>query len=95
MELGGGRQHLLLGQPPHLPGEGNQLQAEVANLAAEPLLTAEVAGCDGPEDLVDGLLCGNGAVEGDEVTLQSLRDVIPASTRVDHGRHVLDIWREG
>ena len=56
---------------------------------------AEVARGDGLEDLVDGLLCGNGAVESHKVTLQSLRDVVPASPWVDHGSHVLDIWREG
>ena len=51
-----------------------------------------MAGGDSLEDLVDGLLGGDGDVEGDEVSLESLRDVIPAPTRVDHGGHVLDVW---
>ena len=79
----------------YLPGEGNQLEAEVADRTAEPLSAAEVARGDGLEDLVDGLLRGDGAVESDEVTLQSLWDVIPASPGMNHGRHVLDIWRQG
>ena len=47
---------------------------------------------DGFEYLVNGLLGGDGDVEGDEVSLESLRDVIPASSGVDHGGHVLDVW---
>ena len=71
VELGGCRQHLLLGQPPHLPGERNQLEAQVAHLTAEPLLAAEVARGDGMEDLVDGLLCGDGAVEKSDTVFSS------------------------
>ena len=55
---------------------------------------AEVAGCDGLEYLVDGLLGGDGAVEGHEVSLQPLGDVVPSPARVDHGRHVLDVCGE-
>lgn len=50
---------------------------------------------DRAEDLVDGLLGGQGAVEDDEVPLQPLRDVVAAAARLDHGRQVLDVHDRG
>ena len=50
---------------------------------------------DGAEDLVDGLLGGQGAVEDDEVPLQPLRDVVTAPAGLDHGREILHVHDRG
>ena len=39
--------------------------------------------------MVNGIVSGDGAVEGDEVSLEPLWDVVPPSPGVDHCRHVL------
>ena len=41
------------------------------------------------EDVINGIIGGDRAVEGDEVALKPLWNVVPASSRVDHCRHVL------
>ena len=43
------------------------------------------------EDLVDGAVGGEGAVEDGEVSLEALRDVVATPARVDHRRHKLDV----
>ena len=43
------------------------------------------------KDLVDGLVIGDGVVEDKEVSLESLRDVIPPTAGVDHGGQVAHV----
>ena len=45
----------------------------------------EVATAHGPEDLVDGGVGGQRAVEDVELSLEALRDVVAAAAGVDHG----------
>ena len=56
----------------------------------EPL-RAEVSASDDGEDLVDGAVWGQRAVEDGKLALQALRDVVAAAARVDHRRHELDV----
>ena len=39
--------------------------------------------------MIDGIVGGDRAVEGDEVSFEPLWNVVPPSTGVDHCRHVL------
>ena len=50
---------------------------------------------DGAEDLVDGAVGWQGAVEDVEVTLEALRDVVATAARVDHGRDDRDVHQAG
>ena len=50
---------------------------------------AEVSLSHGAEDLIDGGVGRQRAVEDGELPLQALRDVVPAAARLDHGRHQL------
>ena len=43
MELGGGGQHLLLGDLPHLPGHRHQQLHQVGHVVGEPAVGVEVA----------------------------------------------------
>lgn len=55
----------------------------------------EITLSDGAEDLVDGVVGGQGAVEDVEVTLEALRDVVTTTTRVDHGRDDRNVHETG
>ena len=56
----------------------------------EPL-RAEIAAADHREYLVDGAVRRQSAVEDGELALEALRDVVPASSGVDHRREELDV----
>lgn len=43
------------------------------------------------EDPIDGVVGGQGAVVDDEVTLQALRNVVPAAAGLDHGGQVVNV----
>ena len=47
----------------------------------------EVSAANSGEDLVYGGIGGQGTVDDGKVSLQSLWDVIPATTGMDHGSH--------
>lgn len=55
----------------------------------------EISIADGFEDLVNGAVWGQGAVEDVEMPLQTGRDVITASTGVNHGRDHLNVHDVG
>ena len=55
----------------------------------------EVALSDGAEHLIDGGVGGQGAVKDVEVALETLRDVVTATARVDHGGHHLNVHDVG
>ena len=52
---------------------------------------AEVAAAYGSEDLVYGGVGGQGTVEDVELSLEPLRNVVPAPSWVDHGSDDLDV----
>ena len=57
----------------------------------EPPGLGVVSPGDGQEDLVDGLVGREGAVEDGEVSLEALGDVVPAPARLDHGGEEVDV----
>ena len=86
------------------PCEGHELPGHVGDLLGEAPLGAEVAADDRPEDPVDRLLTRDGHVQDEEMPetvasaldvvslpLEPLRDVVPAATRMDHGRQVAHV----
>ena len=85
MELGGRRKHLDLRHLPQDSGRRNQVVHELHYLLFKPF-RAEVAAADHREDLVDGVVGRQRTVEDGELALESFRDVVPASSRVDHRR---------
>ena len=52
----------------------------------------EISQADCPEDFIDGVVRWETTVEDVEVTFQPLWDIIPTTTRVDHGAHHLNIY---
>ena len=56
---------------------------------------AKVSGCDGRKDFINRSVGWEGAVEDTELPLEALGNVVPTSTRVDHGRHQLDVGNVG
>ena len=51
----------------------------------------EISASHRPEDLIDGRVGRQRAVNDGEVSLETLRDVVTAAARVDHGAHHLDV----
>ena len=95
VELGWCWQEFLLGALPQLPCDRNQFLDQIDDILGETLLLVEVTLGYRPEDVIDGVVSGNGAVEGDKMSLQSVGDVIPPSPRMVHGCHVLDVLQGG
>jgi len=91
VELGRRRQHLDLGALPQLARGRHQLADRVHDVGAEAALAAEVAEADGAEDLVDGGVGGQSAVDHCEVALQPLRNVVATAARLDHSCHELNV----
>jgi len=60
------------------------------DLLLEPL-RAEVAAANHRENLVDGAVRRKSAVEDGELAFETLRDIVPASSGVDHRGEELDI----
>ncbi len=61
---------------PQLSGDGDEELDEVDDLGWEAAGVVEVSLGDGAEDVIDGVISGDGAVEGDEVSFESLWDVV-------------------
>ena len=80
---------------PHSPGGGHQGTGQSTHPLGEAPLWAEIALRQGVEDLVDGGIGGQGAVEDAELPLQPLGDVVAPAPRVDHGRHQLHVHHGG
>lgn len=80
---------------PYSPGCGHQGTGQSAHLLREASLQAEVALRQGVEDLVDGRVRGQRAVEDAELPLQALGDVVAAAAWVDHGRYQLHVHHGG
>lgn len=55
----------------------------------------EVSQTDSPENLVNGVVGWQSAVEDVEMSFESLWNVVPAPSRVDHGTHHLDVHYTG
>ena len=55
----------------------------------------EVSTSNGDKDLIHGVIGWQSAVEDVELSLETLRDVIPATAWLDHGSHVLDVNNVG
>ena len=51
----------------------------------------KVSGPDGAEDLIDGRVGGQRAVEDVEVTFEALGDVVPSPPGVNHRPHHLNV----
>ena len=64
----------------------------ILSLLKEMTYCAEISLSDGPEDLVNRCIGWQCAVEDVEMSLQTLRNVISASSWVDHGSHHLNIY---
>ena len=62
---------------------------QTINLAWEASVCIEVPPCYRAKDMVDGVFSGDRAVERDKMTFQSVRDVVPTSSGMVHGGHVL------
>ena len=61
------------------------------NLAGEAPVCIEVSSGYCAKNVVNSILCGDRAVEGDKVPFQPMRNVIPPSARMVHRSHVLNI----
>jgi len=90
VEFGRGRQHLHLRHLPDDSRHRNEVVDELNDLLIEPLRT-EVAAADDRKDLVDGAVGRQRAVKDGELALESLRDVVPTASRVDHRCQELDV----
>ena len=69
---------------PKASSDGHKTFHQCNDLLAEAALLAEVTLTDDREDLVDGSVGGEGAVEDDKLSLQTLGDVIATSTWLNH-----------
>ncbi len=61
---------------PQLSGDGDEELDEVDDLVWEAAGVVEVSLGDGAEDVIDRVVRGYGAVEGDEVSFEPLWDVV-------------------
>ena len=88
--------------PRHLPGNLVPKKNENRNYRDIKLIEAtnrylcssylnKVAAAHGAEDLVDGRVTGEGAVEDAEVSFEAFWDVVATTSRVDHRSHQLDV----
>ncbi len=91
VELGRCGQHLDLGALPEFARSWHELGNNVADFLGEAAIDTEVAEADGGEDLVDGSVGGQGAVDDVEVALEALWDVVAATAWLDHSGHELDV----
>ena len=80
---------ILLGGQPQLTSEWDELLNQVGHRDAEPTIGVKVTARNRPEDMVDGLFGGNSAVVDDEMSLETVRDVVPPTSRVVHCSEVL------
>ena len=83
VELGGRRQHFNLGLLPQNSRSRNYFGDQLDDVLWEARQT-EVAFAHDAEDLVDGVVGGERAVEDVEGALESLWDVVAPSSRVNH-----------
>ena len=74
-----------------MPGDGDELLCQEADVFGEGAGLVVVSDGDGPEDPIDGVVGGQGAVVDDKVPLQPLRDVVSTPARLDHGRQVVHV----
>ena len=74
---------------PQAASDRHQLSHHVNDLSTELALTAVMTTANDAEDLVNGWIGGQGAVEDGKLPLETLRDVIAATTRLNHGCHEL------
>ena len=70
---------------PETSSDGHKAFDQRDDIVLEATLLAEVTLTDDGEDLVDGGVGGEGAVEDDKLSLQSLGDVIATSPWLNHG----------
>ena len=47
------------------------------------------------KDLINGCIRWQSTIEDAELSLEALWDVVPASSRLDHGSHELDVCNDG
>ena len=69
----------------------SQMLSSIINLAWEAPVCIEVSSGYCAKNVVDSVLCGDGAVEGDKVPFQPMRNVVPPSAGMVHRSHVLNI----
>ena len=84
-----------LGELPQPPGDWHKLAHQVPHILGEASLRAVVALPDLTKDLVNGRVGGQSAVEDAELALETLRDVITTTARLDHGGQVLQREERG
>ena len=84
-----------LGDLPQSPSNGNQPGNHLSYFVGEASFYAVVAAPNHSEDLIDGCVGGEGAVEDVELAFQTLRNIVSSSAWLDHRRQELkDIGRK-
>ncbi len=74
-----------LSQLPESPCDRHQVLNHGSNLLRIPALDAVMSTTNHREDLINGMVARQRAVEDVELAFQTLWDVITSSTRLDHG----------
>ena len=79
-----------LSELPESPRDGYQSLHQVLNVLCEATFRHIMSAADTAEDLVDGRVGWQGAVDDDELPLQTLGNIVPSSSRLDHGGQ--ELW---
>ena len=95
MELGWCRQHLHFSLLPKLSGARHQRLDHFLHLVRETALSIEVSTTDGAEDLVDGSICRQCAVQDGELAFESAWYVVTSTAGLNHGGHKLNVDNVG
>ena len=74
---------------PQSPSNRNQSSNHLSYFVCETSFCAVVAAANHSEDLIDGGVGGEGAVEDVELAFQTLRNIVSPSAWLDHGRQEL------
>ena len=90
VELGRRRKHLGLDAAPELDRRGRELGHDAEAVLAE-LVRGEAAAQHLAVEVVDGLDGRQHEVEGEELALEAVRDVVAAAARVRHAGHELQV----
>lgn len=95
MELGWCRQHLNFCLLPKLSRARHQRLDHFLHLFRETAIGVEVSTTDGAEDLVDGSIRRQCAVQDGELAFESAWYVVSSSAGLNHGSHKLNVDNVG
>ncbi len=76
---------LYLSKLPESPGNGHQVLNHVSDILRVATLDAVMTTANHREDLINGVVARQGAVEDVELTFETLWDIITTSSWLNHG----------